>query len=158
MDLSLWTGKPSSSKVMRGPSPHNNQSGSDALEPQRSLTPSEDSSDVEDITYDGSPAQIFKSARGQIQSDSEMEDVLPRLQSGFFIDIPSMDEDEKNDYEHLPGHDHAAEILSQARNGRLIVRLQSGDKKSVGSCLLRSLLFRAFRNAATWRSKLQSLK
>jgi hypothetical protein len=148
-DLSLWTGKPPFSSALRNPSSLEDQSESDGRGPQRSPAPSEDSSEGEGITYDGSPVRIFKKAREEVGSDSEsLDDVVPQLQNGFYIDIPSMDEDEKNGYEYLPGHDHADKILSEGAAGRFIVRLMSGDKKLVSSWIAD---FSTFRNAATWR-------
>lgn len=135
-DLSLWIGRPTSTALsaMRDPSQRDSPAAdSDVSSHQQTPAPSERSSEAEDVTYDGSAAQTFKNAHDNTRSDSEdINEVLPRLQHGFYIDIPPMDEDAKQEYEYLPGHFSASEVISEIKGGRYVVRLHSGEKQSVG--------------------------
>lgn len=135
-DLSLWTGRPTEAALsaLRDPSQREEPSAdSDASSHQQSPTPSEGSSEAEGVTYDGSAAPTFKSPDGAIRSDTEdVEEMIPQLQHGFYIDIPPMDEEEKDEYEYLPGHFSAKEIISESGTDRFVVRLQSGEKQLVG--------------------------
>lgn len=133
-DLSLWTGKPpaGAAAVRHSSQQETGSDDSDTSERQQSVQPSEDSSDGEGIAYDGSSLKVLKSGRQNVDSDSEdLNGPLQRLQKGFYIDLPSMDHDEKKEYKHLPGHFSAAEITSETRNGRFHVKLQSGEDKLV---------------------------
>lgn len=135
-DLSLWTGRPAEAALsaIRDPAQRKNSTAeSDASSRWQSPAPSEGSSEAEEVTYDGSAAPTFKSRYDTIRSDTEdVEEMLPHLQHGFYIDIPPMDEEEKNEYEYLPGHFSAKEVISELGRDRFVVRLKSGEKQLVG--------------------------
>ena len=133
-DLSLWTGKPPVSSAPRSSSPQEVSSDSDLHEPDRSPPPSDVSSDGVGIAYDGSVMPTFNNTLEAQDSDSDgLREVLPRLQQGFYIDVPVMAKDEKLKYKHLPGHNSVDRILSEAKGGRFVVQLKDGDKQMVSS-------------------------
>lgn len=148
-DLSLWTGKPTEaalSAIRDQSQREDSTANSDASSRQASPAPSEGSSKAEDVTYDGSAAPTLKSPHDATRSDTEeVEEMLPRLQNGFFIDIPPMDEEEKKEYEYLPGHFSAKEVVSELGGDRFVVRLKSGEKQlvSYSSLCFGLLTFRA---------------
>lgn len=134
-DLALWTSKPPPSSKLRESSQQEISSDSDVQHPEHSPPLSEDSSEADGIAYDGTPLHTFRRTQGTEDIDTSdadsLEDVLPQLQRGFYIDVPYMPESERQAYEFLPGHDSVDTILSEAKGGRYIVRLKSGDKQMV---------------------------
>jgi hypothetical protein len=81
-------------------------------------------SDVGDIVYDPDATE-WQAAQN---SDSgNIEAVLPQFKRQFYIDVPPMDEEEKEQYEYLPGHFAVRNIISEPGSGRFNVRLESGE-------------------------------
>ena len=137
-DLPSWTGKPpekSSQLVPRSPIADISQS-----DESRGPSPAQSSNStgsLEEITYDGIPATKTKTTPvrpADTFDDSEegsVIEVVPRFQHNFFIDVPTLDEDEKQEYEYLPGHFTVSKIMSEYRGSRYLVKLHSEEKQLV---------------------------
>ena len=143
-DLSSWTGKPpekSSQLVPRSPEVDISQS-----DESRGPSPTQSSAStgsLEEITYDGIPAVKTTPVRPADTFDDSEEgsviEVVPRFQHSFFIDVPSLEEDEKEKYEYLPGHFTVSKIMSEYRGNRYLVRLQSDEKQLVSPLVMQCL-------------------
>ena len=60
---------------------------------------------------------------------SKLSSPSPKLQNGFFVDIPKIPN--KDEYEHLPGHFTVDRVLSEYSQDRYLVKLRSGEVEFV---------------------------
>jgi len=67
------------------------------------------------------------------ESDHFLNKVVPEFQHNFYVEVPSLSDEQKESYEYLPGHFSAKRILSRFRGNRYLVRLGSGETNLVGS-------------------------
>lgn len=155
-DLTSWMGKPPEKGPVQAPRSREEDDISDESNREQSVRASDASSSVEEINYDGTPAQkpaptvsmqyIEESSdeneahEEQEEEDESLIEVIPQFQQRFFIDIPKMEEEEKEGYEYLPGHFTAKKILSQFRRDRYLVKLGSGEKQMVSPIIHQSFL------------------
>ena len=137
-DLTAWMGKPPEKSSLELRSNDDDAIPSDSNREQS--VEASDSSSAEEINYDGTPAKpaptltmrdIEESDGENPEDDSSMIEVIPQFQHKFFIDVPKLDEQEKEEYEHLPGHFSVRKILSEFRGDRYLVKLESGEKQLV---------------------------
>ena len=137
-DLMSWMGKPperSSQEASPERVEQTNESDESPVEP--SPPPSSSDSEVEEITFDGTPA--VKSAPHQSMAEIEDEDdstdsvieLVPQFAQRFYIDVPKLADQDKSQYDRLPGHDIVQRILSEYRGDRYLVKLESGEKELV---------------------------
>jgi hypothetical protein len=126
IDLSAWLGKPPTT-----PNAQQNKSAEDAESDS-------DSSNEPSLHEKAETADPSDSDVEWIQSEAEERDGLiskeeqssecgpgPKLQNGFFIDIPNIPN--KHDYEHLPGHFTVDRVLSECSHDKYLVKLRSGE-------------------------------
>lgn len=149
-DLSAWTAKPPSKPVVDEEAADNEEvpqangdarSDSNDSRRQSSPQPSVVSSIEGDINYDGTRAEVrfeepsFPGFQENEDSDSDDDvvEVSTLFRHGFYIDVPPLSDEEKQQYHHLPGHFEVDEILTEAKNGHFIVRLVSGEKQKLVS-------------------------
>lgn len=142
-DLAAWTAKP--------PPPNQrsavlgnefNHSSSDSSGQVWSAVASAQDSDEGGTSYDRNAAPpIVNHDQEQDRDTHDIKDVLPRFQRDFYIDIPPLDQSEKEQFEYLPGHFEVGSIISEPRKGQFVVRLSSGEKKSVSSRLIYASLW-----------------
>lgn len=153
IDLSEWTKKP----PPRAPSPvtdspigsqHDNakvrSSSSERSEPPSPASSTNASSDLGDIFHDENPPVSGLKARAQSPQDassdsSDLEEIAaprtattinPKKQT-FYIDLPSLSDIDRDDYDYLPGHFTARKVLSQHSPDRYVIKLASGEKTLV---------------------------
>lgn len=154
IDLSEWTKKP----PPRAPPPvaaspiggqHDNtkawsSSSSDRLEPPSPASNTNASSDLGDIFHDENPPAPDLKPRVQnpqeaFSDSSDLEEVPatrtvttinPKKQT-FYIDLPSLSDIDRDDYDYLPGHFTARKVLSQHSPNRYVIKLASGEKTLV---------------------------
>ena len=155
IDLSSWVGKPPE----RPDTPEEPTTGTpkqpvevedapdDALsapDEQPHLSPS-DESDIGDIMHDDGntsktngvrqwPAE--ESLSDEDDEEENFDDQTPLIgsfQKHFYIDVPSISETEKELYEYLPGHFAVDKVLSQGKDKRYMVQLQSGEQDIVSA-------------------------
>lgn len=134
-DLSVWMGKPPEASSQEAlPEGIVQEVDSSESAQEKSPAPSDPNSD-EEINYDGTSA--VKSPPRKSMADIENSDdgslieFVPQFQQKFYIDVPTMDEEEKRTYQHLPGHFTVKRILSEYRGDRFLVKLESREKKLV---------------------------
>jgi hypothetical protein len=159
IDLSSWIGKPPEKPAI--PEGPEDEAMEDAeaevaeddpedVPEKETLTPEElksaTSSDVSDIIHDDgtsrSRATKISTRNGHELADDESEDkdvdevngqapALGLFQKHFYIDVPAMTEEEKEQYEYLPGHFAVERVLAQREDKRYNVLLQSGERSIV---------------------------
>jgi hypothetical protein len=83
----------------------------------------------------------YKTANDEHEDEDEDEvnghaPSLGLFQKHFYIDVPAMTEEEKEEYEYLPGHFAVDRILAQRKDKRYNVLLQSGERIIVSLPLL----------------------
>jgi hypothetical protein len=66
---------------------------------------------------------------------------LGLFQKHFYIDVPRLSEEEKQTYEYLPGHFTVERVLSQRKDKRYVVRLESGERDVVSALSLEPLSY-----------------
>jgi hypothetical protein len=134
-DITAWMGKP--------PGKPAEAEGSST----RSASTSASDSSPEEINYDGTPVKrrtVPVVLRDDQDSDDdpahhqfttsnndETGEVMSRFQHNFFINVPKIDDDEKEEFQHLPGHFTVKKILSEFSEDRYLVKLASGEKQLV---------------------------
>lgn len=145
-DLTAWMGKPpeKSSLEPRSNDDHHGASSESNREPSAQAS---DSSSAEEINYDGNPAkpaptltmrdieQLDDDGDEQVEDEDSLIQVIPDFQHKFFIDVPKLDEQEKEEYKHLPGHFSVQKIMSESRDDRYLVKLMSGERQMVSLVL-----------------------
>ncbi|KEF62875.1 uncharacterized protein A1O9_00848 [Exophiala aquamarina CBS 119918] len=134
LDLSAWVGNPPKrpgSKVVsiRGSQRLASQSTkySDASDPVTAPSESNASSDAADIPDNEDAIPSWTQAQNAESSDSDTSTQAVEQQA-FYIDIPHLPDEEKEEYKYLPGHFVAEEILGQRGQARYTVRLESGEQ------------------------------
>src|SRR3954447_7748315 len=96
-DLSAWLGKP----PIRPNVQRNSESAEDADEP--SLPREAKTADLSDSEVEQAQSQAEEpDGLASVEEQASQHRPSPRLQNGFFIDIPKIPN--KDEYEHLPGH------------------------------------------------------
>ncbi len=141
-DLTAWTGKPPERFSLK-PQSDNDDAGASSGSNQKPSAPASDSSSADEINYDGAPADpaptlIMREAEGS-EDDREVEaededslvEVIPQFQHKFFIDVPRLDEEKKQEYKYLPGHFSVQKIMSEFKGDRYMVKLMSGERHVV---------------------------
>lgn len=134
-DLSSWTGKPSEKSLQPPRSPDASVSQSDESRGPSPAQSSASTGSLEEITYDGTPAvkatPIRPADTFEDSDEGSVIEVIPRFQHKFYIDVPRLEEDQKEQYEYLPGHFAVSKIMSEYRGQRYLVKLQSDEKQLV---------------------------
>ena len=142
-DLTAWMGKPPEKSSLE-PRSNDDDDLSASSESNRELSAqASDSTSAEEINYDGTPAKPAPTLSmrdiehsdddGDEQDEDEdsLVEVIPDFQHKFFIDVPKLDEQEKDAYKHLPGHFSVQKIVSEFRGDRYLVKLMSGERQMV---------------------------
>lgn len=168
LDLSAWVGKPPEKPATPETPPElpleaftkranvlEDESTADDAESvqdeQTGSSPSDESSDAGDIMHhdDDNSERTLRAKNALIEGMSTDDDFqslhnatqsIGLFQKHFFIDVPKLSEEDKATYEYLPGHFSVARVLSQQRDKRYIVQLDSGERDIVSS-LTFTLLF-----------------
>ena len=148
-DLTAWIGKPPEKSQSQEPRSQQDDQPSEESTREQSAAASDSSSDAVEVNYDGTPAKKptqTLTMRDIERSDDEDKDgsddddslieVIPQFANKFFIDVPKMDEDEKEEYDYMPGHFSVQRILSDFRGDRYLIKLESGEKQMVSLMLL----------------------
>jgi hypothetical protein len=65
--------------------------------------------------------------------DGSVAKSIPRPQQQLYIDIPKLSEEEKEEYEYLPGHFSVQRIVSKLRGARYAIKLKSGESDIVSA-------------------------
>lgn len=145
-DLNAWLGKPPekpvseppseadandprSSDNAQSPAPSLSRSSSDVVEVSQSLNSQQHPTEVDD-----QPMAIEDDGTDELQiQDSEPKEVefMVNKQDGLTIDPPELSEDERDQYEHLPGHFNVKRILyaigDVPADRKFIVKLGTGE-------------------------------
>ena len=135
-DLASWTAKPPAKPLQSAPRSRDAEvSRSDESRGPSPAQSSASTGSVEELAYDGIHAikatPIWPADTLDDSDEGSVNEVVPRFQHNFFIDVPTLDEDEKQKYEYLPGHFAVSKIISEYRGGRYLVKLQSDEKQLV---------------------------
>lgn len=128
--LSAWVGRPVGKSEIPAEREKDEistlRSGSE--DDQASLTDSAGSIGADDdLQSDGSTAHVPRKETSRIHSLAD----FARLQQGFFIEPPKLSEEEKEDYDFLPGHFSVERIISKIRHDKYMVKLKSGERDLV---------------------------
>ncbi|OCT52869.1 chromodomain-helicase-DNA-binding protein [Cladophialophora carrionii] len=108
-----------------------------------------DESDGGDILHDHEITNT-KPHRGRVRSSDtspsdqdatevdydEERPLVGLFQKRFYIDVPRLADEVKETYDYLPGHFVVERVLSQRKDKRYIVRLESGERDITGTCPL----------------------
>ena len=133
VDMSSWLGKPpeksnntedDTEEDAEKTSSHHSQS------PASNAHSSSDSDDDGDIEH--SPANNIQVTVSDVES---VRSPAPRLQQDFYIDVPRLSKEEKDEYEYLPGHFSVRRVLSKLEDGRYLIKRKSGDRDLVSALL-----------------------
>ena len=130
-DLSAWLGKPPTTPNVQqnSKSAEDTEASSDSSK-EPSLPEEAETADVSDTDIE--PAQSEAEERDGLASEEEQSSQCgpsPRLQNGFFVDIPKIPN--KDEYEHLPGHFTVDRVLSEYSHDGYLVKLRSGEVELV---------------------------
>lgn len=151
-DITAWMGKPPEKPVRVQPD------GSPTSHRSTSFPPS-DSSSAGEVNYDGTPVKKRRVPIHEEDSDEDlpreqgeedMAEVIPRFQQKFYIDIPKLDEEAKDQFDYLPGHFTVNRILSELSRDRYLVKLASGERQLVSLLTRVSLRTRHVRRLLTF--------
>jgi hypothetical protein len=143
-DITAWMGKPPDK-----PAETEAQGGSSNRSASAPASDWASDSSAEEINYDGTPVKR-RTVPVLLRDDTDSDDnpaqhqfatsdndndgtgeVTSHFQHKFHINIPQMDEDEKEKFQHLPGHFTVKKILSEFSRDRYLVKLASGEKQLV---------------------------
>jgi hypothetical protein len=142
VDLSSWLGKPPENSKPLEQQPEDAESqGSDSGDRRTPISISDASSSADDILHEEPIHNRVKRARFSEEPSSGDEDaslaaVTSRLQHNFYIDVPKLSEEEKQEYEYLPGHFSVRRVLSNLEGDQHIVELESGERDLVSLYLM----------------------
>lgn len=151
-DLAVWMGKPPGRSLLE-PRSNEDDAGASSESNRDPSAQASDSSSAEEINYDGTPAkpaatltmrgieQLSDDVEDQDEDEDSLIEVIPDFQHKFFIDVPKLDEQEKEMYKHLPGHFSVQKIMSEFRGERYLVKLMSGERQMVSPVYLASPSF-----------------
>jgi hypothetical protein len=139
VDLSSWVGKPPA-VPKPAKKPVQADAGEDSSASQNNMpSPPSDVSSVSlgDILHEDGDRP--KPLRNNEQSESEggsyggddHVDTTSRKQTSFYIEVPKLPEEEKDEYEYLPGHFSVRRIVAQLDADRYLVKLDSGEGSTV---------------------------
>jgi hypothetical protein len=126
-DLSAWLGQPPvASKAQQHGKPTNGaQSGSDCgqedSQPEEIQPVDSGESDIDHPQTDGGE----QDEPGLDLEEDSLSGGASRLHTGFVIDIPKIQN--KDDYEHLPGHFIVDRVLSEYPRDQYLTKLASGE-------------------------------
>jgi hypothetical protein len=147
-DLLAWVGKPPERPSNDEPRTQREDDASDKSNREPSPQATDTSSSAEEVNFDGTfvkksvPALNMRDIEHSDEEERDKEEegslieVVPDFQNRFYIDVPKLEEEEKHDFEHLPGHYTAQKIVSNFRGDRYLVKLMSGEKQLVSSICL----------------------
>lgn len=124
IDIAAWVGKPPEKpKYMAQPAEYSDSevSNEEASEKLASNHVVDDTTDVQNEVQQWPQDE----SGSEYDDDPEATSDLPR--ASFYIDIPRLTEEEKEQYEYLPGHFSVRKVLSQQRDKRYKVLLKSGE-------------------------------
>ena len=132
-DLSAWLGKPPTmSKIQQGSEPPE-----DAVTVNDSI---EDHSIAEELGSDEPTDCDIQQSQSEAEEQDEVDSEAgeeessyrspsPKLQNGFFVDIPEIHN--KDEYESLPGHFTVHRVISEHPHDKYLVKLGSGEVELV---------------------------
>ncbi|KIW89513.1 uncharacterized protein Z519_09669 [Cladophialophora bantiana CBS 173.52] len=143
IDVSAWVGIPPEK------TPSSAEPSEDALDdqPPVALSLSNESSEAGVIFHDDGKANHQNHGKHvpteDSSSDQEGENgdnlLVGLFQKHFYIDVPKLTDEEKEAYEYLPGHFSVEKVLSERKDRKYIVRLESGEQDIVSARELRDL-------------------
>ncbi|KAL2413594.1 Chromatin remodeling factor mit1 [Exophiala dermatitidis] len=136
LDLSSWMGKPPDvPQPVDEPVENGVHDESDVEIVQSASSAHTDSDDEGDILHEDdsgqrktSGVQGTVSVRSMSESPEEVDDSVVRPQpQSFYIDVPKLSDEAKQDYGYLPGHFSVRRVLSKSKNDTYMVKLDSGE-------------------------------
>ncbi|EXJ88823.1 hypothetical protein A1O3_01887 [Capronia epimyces CBS 606.96] len=153
IDLSSWMGKPPQGpKPVGKPTEDVLSDSSDSEKMQSASSAHDNSSSDGDILHDeegDGPHEERrvknKQPRKTVSEEEEKEEedpavvLVPRLQQSFYIDIPRLSDERKQEYASLPGHFSVRRIVSKNDEDSYLVKLDSGEMSLVSARELHDL-------------------
>ncbi|EXJ94804.1 hypothetical protein A1O1_03202 [Capronia coronata CBS 617.96] len=143
IDLSSWMGKPPENPNPSGEQDeqaHSDDSGSHTQTASSVPDGSDSDGDILHDDQDSPKGQSRVTIRlgRRPSSPSETENgpapgVAPSLRQSFYVEVPKLPDEDKQEYEYLPGHFSVQRILSKSKKGRYLVKLDSGEVDLVSS-------------------------
>ncbi len=138
MDISSWLGKPPvNQKADQDAGKETASQGSRGSDIESAVSAPSVSSSGGDIQHiEENPIPMSGDGRGSPAEDLSSEDelvrsIVTRLQHNFYIDVPKLSEEEKEEYEHLPGHFSVQKVLEKLKGDKYLVRLKSDEQDLV---------------------------
>ena len=137
IDISSWLGKPpENQKADEDAGKKTASQGSRGSDSESAVTAPSVTSSGGDIQHIENPIPMSADGRGSPADDLSSEDelvtsIVTRIQQDFYIDVPKLSEEEKEEYEHLPGHFSVQKVLAQLKGDKYLVRLKSDEKDLV---------------------------
>ncbi|KIX00677.1 uncharacterized protein Z518_09742 [Rhinocladiella mackenziei CBS 650.93] len=140
IDLSAWMGKaPEKLKEPMEAVETTSSQQSDSLDQRSDFSGWDGSNNGSDIVHDeGNVTNRVDRGETVCSRESSWDKqgnsvaiAIPHLKQDLYVDVPKLSEEEKDEYECLPGHFSAEKVLSQLQNNRYVVELGSGERDFV---------------------------
>ncbi|KAK5216594.1 hypothetical protein LTR72_010517 [Exophiala xenobiotica] len=146
IDISSWLGKPPENEKADDDAAKETESqGSRGSEIESAVSAPSVTSSGDDIQHiDENPIPISDDGPGNHADEQSSEDelvtsIVTRIQQDLHVDVPKLSEEEKEGYEHLPGHYSVQKVLAKLKGDKYVVRLKNDEKDIVSSRELRGL-------------------
>jgi hypothetical protein len=140
IDISSWLGKPPENEKADDHAGKETESqGSRGSDIESAVSAPSVTSSGDDIQHiDENPIPVSDDGHGSPADEHSSDDelvtsIVTCIQQGLYVDVPKLSEEEKEGYEHLPGHYSVQKVLAKLKGDKYVVRLKNEEKDLVSA-------------------------